>query len=98
MSPTLVAISITVGLALAAVAGDYFLKVASASASPFANWNFYAGLFIYGLSAFGWVAVMPWIIGFAGVPVLTWGAVAAGLLLMLLSGLTLREAANGQHV
>jgi drug/metabolite transporter (DMT)-like permease len=59
MSPTLIAILLTVFLALAAVAGDYFLKVASKSTSPFLNWNFLLGLLIYGLSAFGWVAIMP---------------------------------------
>lgn len=54
-----VAILITVLLAVAAVAGDYFLKIASSSKSPFWNWNFAGGFMIYGLSAFGLVLVMP---------------------------------------
>jgi len=53
------AILITIFLAFAAVAGDYFLKVASSTKSPFANWNFVGGLAIYSLSAFGLVLVMP---------------------------------------
>lgn len=58
MSP-LTAILITVTLALIAVAGDYFLKVASSSESVFLNWSFLIGFLIYGLSAFGLVLVMP---------------------------------------
>lgn len=50
---------ITVLLALAAVAGDGFLKVASESPRPFLCWQFLAGFLIYGLTAFGWVVVMP---------------------------------------
>lgn len=53
------AVLITVFLALVAVASDGFLKVASESPRPFANWHFVAGFLIYGLTAFGWVIVMP---------------------------------------
>src|SRR5690606_34254806 len=59
MKSHVIAILITVLLAIAAVAGDYFLKVASSSKSPFASWNFVGGLSIYSLSAFGLVLVMP---------------------------------------
>lgn len=50
---------ITVGLALASVAGDYFIKIASTSSSPVYNLHFLAGLLIYAMTAFGWVVVMP---------------------------------------
>jgi small multidrug resistance pump len=55
----MVAVLITIFLALAAVASDAFLKIASESPRPFANWQFLAGFLIYGLTAFGWVLVMP---------------------------------------
>ncbi len=59
MSNSAFAILITVLIALAGVAGDYFIKVASQSNSPFLNRQFLLGLIIYGLTAFGWVLVMP---------------------------------------
>ena len=59
MSPSSFAILITVGLALASVAGDYFLKLASDRPSPILTWQFVAGFFVYALTAFGWVIVMP---------------------------------------
>ncbi len=59
MKSHVIAILITILLALAAVVGDYFLKVASSSKSPFINWSFVVGLLIYSLSAFGLVLVMP---------------------------------------
>lgn len=46
-------------LAVAAVAGDYFLKMASSNKTPFQNWQFFAGLGIYSMSAIGLVLVMP---------------------------------------
>jgi small multidrug resistance pump len=58
-TPHLTAILITVLLAVAAVAGDYFLKLASSQKSPFQSWQFGVGLGIYGLSAAGLVLVMP---------------------------------------
>lgn len=59
MSSSASAILITVLIALAGVLGDYYIKVASASPSPFTSRQFLAGLVIYGLTAFGWVLVMP---------------------------------------
>lgn len=53
------AIFVTILLALAGVASDYFLKVASGSPRPVANLHFLAGLIIAGSLAFGWVVVMP---------------------------------------
>lgn len=59
MKDHVVPILITVLLAVAAVAGDYFLKMASSSKQQFLNWHFGVGFAIYGLSAFGLVLVMP---------------------------------------
>lgn len=59
MKAQAIAILITVGLAVAAVAGDYFLKLASGQKSPFSSWQFAVGMLIYGLSAVGLVYVMP---------------------------------------
>lgn len=59
MKAQAIAICITILLAVAAVAGDYFLKMASSNKAPFLNWHFAGGLMIYSLSAFGLVLVMP---------------------------------------
>ncbi|NLT72090.1 MAG: transporter [Verrucomicrobiaceae bacterium] len=59
MKVSTIAILVTVVLALAVAVSDYFLKHASASASPFANRNFVIGLLITALCTFGWVLVMP---------------------------------------
>ncbi|MCB1085860.1 MAG: transporter [Verrucomicrobiae bacterium] len=59
MKSPAIAIFLTFLLSFFAVVGDYFLKVASNLESPFRNWQFLTGFLIYGLSAFGWVFVMP---------------------------------------
>lgn len=59
MKAHVIAVLITVLLAVAAVAGDYFLKLASSHKSPFTSWQFGVGMLIYGLSAVGLVCVMP---------------------------------------
>ena len=59
MSSSSTAVVITVLIALAGVAGDYFIKLASEAQSPFFNRNFALGFLIYALTAFGWVLVMP---------------------------------------
>lgn len=51
------AILITVGLALLAVLGDYFLKRASAVGAPFRSAWFTIGIVIYASTAFGTVFV-----------------------------------------
>ena len=53
------AVSITIGMALASVVGDYFLKIASEAQAPFRTAWFPIGVAIYAATAFGWVAVMP---------------------------------------
>lgn len=58
MSPHTQGILITLVLAAVCVAGDYFLKVASELNRPFFSRYFFAGMFVYAASAFGWVIVM----------------------------------------
>lgn len=82
-------IIITVLLAGVAVAGDYFLKLASSCKSPFLNLNFAIGLGIYGLSAFGLVLVMPHLkLAYLGV----WYCLTMVLCLCLLGSLTFDES------
>lgn len=59
MKSSAIAIIVTIILALAVAVTDYFLKIASASSSPFLNRNFLIGLLITVLCTFGWVLVMP---------------------------------------
>jgi small multidrug resistance pump len=49
---------VTFGFSLLGVVGDYFLKVASASAHPFRTLAFYVGFAVYGSTAFGWLFAM----------------------------------------
>ncbi len=89
MKPHAIAILITVLLALGAVAGDYFLKVASSNKLPFLNWNFAVGLVIYGLSAFGLVLVMPHLkLAYIGV----WYCLTMVLFLCLVGALFFNES------
>ena len=54
-----IAVLITVGMAIASVVGDYFLKVASGLPQPIKSVQFIAGASIYALTAFGGVIAMP---------------------------------------
>jgi small multidrug resistance pump len=55
MNPVLIGIVIASVLALLGVAGDFFIKLSSATEHPYKSWSFYVGLIIYALTAFGWV-------------------------------------------
>jgi small multidrug resistance pump len=59
MKASTISILVTILLALAVAASDYFLKHASESQSPFLTRNFFIGLLIAMASTFGWVLVMP---------------------------------------
>lgn len=54
MSSWLITLAIT-GIAVVAVIGDYFIKLASLTSSPVQNRWFLAGCVMYALTAFGWV-------------------------------------------
>lgn len=58
MDKTWVAVLVTVGFSALGAAGDYFLKLASGAANPFAGRAFYAGFAVYASTAFGWLFVM----------------------------------------
>lgn len=55
------AILITVGFSTLGVVGDYFLKLASASANPLKTRAFYVGFVVYASTALGWVYVMKYL-------------------------------------
>jgi multidrug transporter EmrE-like cation transporter len=57
LSPRVLAILVTAGLALLAVIGDYFLKRASSADAPFRTTTFLTGFVIYASTAFGTVYV-----------------------------------------
>jgi small multidrug resistance pump len=59
MRSSSIAIIVTVVLALSVAVSDYFLKVASSSATPFLNRNFLIALVMTILCTFAWVLVMP---------------------------------------
>jgi small multidrug resistance pump len=52
------AVLVTIGFSCMGVLGDYFLKLASTSASPLKSRWFYVGFVVYASTAFGWVFVM----------------------------------------
>jgi multidrug transporter EmrE-like cation transporter len=58
MTQTIMAILGTVALSTMAVIGDYFLKIAGRSDTPFKTWWFMVGLAAYAASAFGAVYVL----------------------------------------
>jgi small multidrug resistance pump len=58
MDKKLLAVAVTVGFSLLGVAGDYFLKLASANENSLKTTSFYLGFVLYASTAFGWVFVM----------------------------------------
>ena len=58
MDKNSLAILITIGFSILGVAGDYLLKLASASTNPLRSGWFYFGFAVYASTAFGWVFVM----------------------------------------
>ena len=58
MDKNALAVLVTIGFSILGVAGDYLLKLASASASPLRCRWFYLGFAVYASTAFGWVFVM----------------------------------------
>jgi small multidrug resistance pump len=58
MSPTTLALLVTILFSLIGVLGDYFLKLASEQPSALRTVWFYIGFALYASTAFGWVFVM----------------------------------------
>jgi multidrug transporter EmrE-like cation transporter len=58
MSETARAVLAAAVMSAVGIAGDYFLKRASAAAQPLATWRFLVGLVLYASTAFAWVFVM----------------------------------------
>jgi small multidrug resistance pump len=58
MSPTTLALLVTILFSLIGVLGDYFLKLASEQPSALRTIWFYIGFALYASTAFGWVFVM----------------------------------------
>jgi drug/metabolite transporter (DMT)-like permease len=58
MNKTAVAVVVAVVMSAVGIAGDYFLKRASARPAPLATWTFLVGLVLYASTAFAWVYVM----------------------------------------
>jgi multidrug transporter EmrE-like cation transporter len=58
MDKTALAVLVTVAFSAVGVAGDYFLKLASAKEQSLKSAAFYVGFVVYAATAFGWVFVM----------------------------------------
>ena len=58
MDRSTLAVVVTIGFSVVGVAGDYLLKLASASDNPLKSRWFYIGFAVYASTAFGWVYVM----------------------------------------
>src|SRR5689334_1839359 len=58
MGTRTIAVLVTIAFSVIGVLGDYFLKLASASAQPLRTGWFYLGFVLYASTAFGWVFVM----------------------------------------
>jgi small multidrug resistance pump len=58
MGTRTLAVLVTIVFSVIGVAGDYFLKVASAREQPLRTGWFYLGFAFYASTAFGWVFVM----------------------------------------
>ena len=58
METKAVALVVTLAFSLVGVAGDYFLKLASAHENVLKTQAFYVGFCLYASTAFGWVFVM----------------------------------------
>lgn len=58
MEKNALAVVITIAFSLLGVAGDYFLKLASAQEHSLKTRWFYIGFVVYASTAFGWVFVM----------------------------------------
>jgi len=83
MDKTTVAVVVAVVMSAVGIAGDYFLKRASARPAPLATWPFLAGLVL------GWLAVRAWRRPSALVPsgVGAWlGAAGLGMVLRVTAG------------
>jgi drug/metabolite transporter (DMT)-like permease len=95
MSPTRLAILVTVLASIIGVVGDYFLKLASDRDQPLASPWFYIGFLVYASTAFGWVFVMR------HMKLATMGVVysiSMILLLMLIGVVFFRETLNGYEI
>ena len=58
MSPTALALIVTLAFSIIGVVGDYFLKLASEQENSLRSPWFYLGFALYASTAFGWVFVM----------------------------------------
>lgn len=52
---------LAIGLSLAGVIGDYFLKLASESSTPYSSKEFAVGFVVYSSVAVGWVFVFQYL-------------------------------------
>ena len=89
------AVLVTVMFSAFGVVGDYFLKVASGAANPFAARAFYIGFAVYASTAFGWLFVMRHL------KLATVGAVYSVSMVLLLTGVGLvafGEKLSGREV
>jgi small multidrug resistance pump len=95
MSPTRLAILVTVLASIIGVIGDYFLKLASERDQPLTSPWFYIGFLVYASTAFGWVFVMR------HMKLATMGVVysiSMILLLMLIGVVFFRETLNAYEI
>jgi drug/metabolite transporter (DMT)-like permease len=91
MEKQALAILLTIGFSCLGVLGDYFLKLASAEATPLQSKWFYVGFIVYASTAFGWVFVMRYL------KLATIGVVYSVSMMLLLAGIGIlffREALN----
>jgi len=61
MDKTTLGVLVTIGFSIVGVAGDYFLKRASAAEYSLRTIWFYVGFVLYASTAFGWVFVMKYL-------------------------------------
>jgi small multidrug resistance pump len=95
MSPTRLAILVTVLASIIGVIGDYFLKLASERDQPLTSPWFYIGFLVYASTAFGWGFVMR------HMKLATMGVVysiSMILLLMLIGVVFFRETLNAYEI
>jgi multidrug transporter EmrE-like cation transporter len=95
MNSTALAILVTFAFSIIGVAGDYYLKLASAKDDSLKSPAFYIGFILYASTAFGWVFVMKHL-KLATVGVLY--SVSMVLLLTAIGVVRFKEPLNGYEI
>ena len=95
MGRNTLAVLVTVGFSAVGVAGDYFLKLASAREESLRSGWFYLGFALYASTAFGWVFVMKHL-KLATISVVY--SISMVLLLTAIGAGIFREPLNGYEV